>query len=102
MLPQSTQPPAINESSFAALFEESLPRQDMRAGEVITPEVISVDQNVVIDETKSVAQAVKEAEKAAGAPIKVTGYVRFALGEGVEKKSGDFAAEVAAAVGGTR
>ena len=61
-----------------------------------------LDQTFVIDETKSVAQAVKEAEKAAGAPIKVTGYVRFALGEGVEKKSGDFAAEVAAAVGGTR
>ena len=51
---------------------------------------------------RSVAQAAEEAEKAAGAPIKVTGFVRFALGEGVEKKSGDFAAEVAAAVGGTR
>ena len=48
MLSQSTQPPAINESSFAALFEESLTRQEMRAGEVITAEVISVDQNVVI------------------------------------------------------
>ena len=48
MLAQSTQPPAINESSFAALFEESLTRQEMRAGEVITAEVISVDQNVVI------------------------------------------------------
>jgi small subunit ribosomal protein S1 len=40
--------PAINENSFAALFEESLSRQEMRVGEVITAEVISVDPNVVI------------------------------------------------------
>ncbi|MDH5264740.1 MAG: 30S ribosomal protein S1, partial [Betaproteobacteria bacterium] len=47
MLSQSTNPtPAIE--SFAALFEESLTRQEMRSGEVITAEVISVDQNVVI------------------------------------------------------
>src|SRR6202140_1331300 len=36
------------ENSFAALFEESLARQEMRIGEVITAEVISVDPNVVI------------------------------------------------------
>src|SRR3981081_3239471 len=40
--------PVINENSFAALFEESLSRQEMRVGEVITAEVISVDPNVVI------------------------------------------------------
>ena len=34
--------------SFAALFEESLTRQEMRVGEVITAEVISVDQNIVV------------------------------------------------------
>ncbi len=34
--------------SFAALFEESLARQDMRAGEVITAEVVRVDQNFVV------------------------------------------------------
>ena len=44
------------------------------------------------------AQAIKEAEGKAGAPIKVTGFVRFALGEGVEREKKDFAAEVAAAV----
>src|SRR5260370_12584427 len=51
MLPQtSTQspPPAGLENNFAALFEESLSRQEMRIGEVITAEVISVDPNVVI------------------------------------------------------
>jgi small subunit ribosomal protein S1 len=40
--------PASLENSFAALFEESLARQEMRIGEVITAEVISVDPNVVI------------------------------------------------------
>ena len=45
----STQPSsAVLENSFAALFEESLSRQEMRIGEVITAEVISVDPNVVI------------------------------------------------------
>ncbi|MFZ3323445.1 MAG: 30S ribosomal protein S1 [Usitatibacter sp.] len=47
----STQSPTqapVNESSFASLFEESLARQEMRIGEVITAEVISVDPNVVI------------------------------------------------------
>jgi small subunit ribosomal protein S1 len=44
----STQSNPISENSFAALFEESLSRQEMRIGEVITAEVISVDPNVVI------------------------------------------------------
>jgi elongation factor Ts len=48
-------------------------------------EVCLVDQAYVHDQGKSVAQAVKEAEKTAGAPIAITGFVRFALGEGVEK-----------------
>ena len=40
--------PQTSENNFAALFEESLARQEMRSGEVITAEVVSVDQNVVI------------------------------------------------------
>jgi len=52
MLSQTSTNPAPNpaglENSFAALFEESLSRQEMRIGEVITAEVISVDPNVVI------------------------------------------------------
>ncbi len=44
----STQPSPANDNSFAALFEESLSRQEMRVGEVITAEVVSVDPNVVI------------------------------------------------------
>jgi small subunit ribosomal protein S1 len=43
--PQQT---LISENNFAALFEESLTRQEMRIGEVITAEVISVDANIVV------------------------------------------------------
>jgi elongation factor Ts len=48
-------------------------------------EVCLLDQGFIFDDKKSVAQAVKEAEAKAGAPIKVTGFVRFALGEGIER-----------------
>lgn len=58
-----------------------------------------LDQAYIHDPSKSVAQAVKEAEGKVGGPVKVTGFVRYALGEGIEKKEDDFAAEVAAAVG---
>jgi len=48
-------------------------------------EVCLLDQPYVHDPAKSVAQAIKEAEKTVGAPIAIVGFVRFALGEGVEK-----------------
>jgi elongation factor Ts len=54
-----------------------------------------LEQAFVIDESKSVAQALKDAEKAAGAPIKMTAFVRYGLGEGIEKPKDDFASEVA-------
>ncbi|MEA2978409.1 MAG: elongation factor Ts [Alphaproteobacteria bacterium] len=62
-------------------------------------EVCLLDQPYIHDDKKSVAQALKEAEGKVGAPITVTGFVRYALGEGVEKQESDFAAEVAAAAG---
>jgi elongation factor Ts len=62
-------------------------------------EVCLLDQAYVHDPSKSVAQALKEAEGRVGAPIKITGFVRYALGEGIEKQESDFAAEVAAAAG---
>jgi len=62
-------------------------------------EVCLLDQPYIHDNGKTVAQAVKEAEGAAGGPIKVAAFVRFALGEGIEKAESDFAAEVAAAAG---
>jgi elongation factor Ts len=62
-------------------------------------EVCLLEQPFVHDTAKTVAQALKGAEGAAGGPIKVTGFVRFALGEGIERQESDFAAEVAAAAG---
>lgn len=56
-------------------------------------------QAFVINPDLTVEAAVKAAEATVGAPIKVTGFVRFALGEGIEKEETDFAAEVAAAAG---
>ena len=48
-------------------------------------EVCLLDQAYVHEPAKTVAQAIKESEKTVGAPIAVTGFVRYALGEGVEK-----------------
>ena len=61
-------------------------------------EVCLLDQPYIHEPDKSVAQAIKEAEGKAGAPIKVKSFVRYALGEGIEREEKDFAAEVAAAV----
>ncbi|MCY1668587.1 translation elongation factor Ts [Rhizobium sp. SL86] len=61
-------------------------------------EVALLSQAFVINPEQTVGEAVKAAEKEAGASIEVTGMVRLLLGEGVEKEETDFAAEVAAAV----
>jgi len=60
-------------------------------------EVCLLEQAFIHDNAKSVGQALKEAEAKVKAPVAVKGFVRFALGEGVEKQEQDFAAEVAAA-----
>jgi elongation factor Ts len=62
-------------------------------------EVVLLSQAFVVDPEKTVAAALKDVEKAAGAPAKITGFVVFRLGEGVERAESDFAAEVAAAAG---
>ena len=62
-------------------------------------EVVLLDQTFVIDGESKVSQAIAEAAKDIGAEVTITGFVRFALGEGVECKEEDFAAEVAAAAG---
>ena len=63
-------------------------------------EVALMSQSFVINPDLTVEAAVKQAEADAGAPITVAGFVRFQLGEGVEKEESDFAAEVAAAANG--
>jgi elongation factor Ts len=61
-------------------------------------EVVLLKQAFVVNPDLTVENALKEAEKEIGAPAKITGFVRFALGEGIEKEKSDFASEVAAAV----
>jgi elongation factor Ts len=63
-------------------------------------EVTLLDQAFIHEPSKTVGQIVKEAEKTVGAPVALTGFVRYALGEGIEKQESDFAAEVAAAAAG--
>ncbi|HYG88258.1 MAG TPA: translation elongation factor Ts [Azospirillum sp.] len=62
-------------------------------------EVCLLEQTYVIDGETKIRKVVEAASKDVGAPIKLTGFVRFALGEGIEKAQSDFAAEVAAAAG---
>ena len=59
-------------------------------------EVVLLEQLFVIDGKNRVSKVVDEAGKQVGAPVRLAGFLRFALGEGIEKKSEDFAAEVAA------
>ncbi len=58
-----------------------------------------VSQLFVMDGKTPIATVVANAAKEAGSPIALTDYVRFQLGEGIEKEESDFAAEVAAASG---
>jgi elongation factor Ts len=62
-------------------------------------EVVLLSQAFVVDNEKTVEQALKAIEGEAGGSISVTKFVAFRLDEGVEKAESDFAAEVAAAAG---
>jgi elongation factor Ts len=62
-------------------------------------EACLVDQIYVHDGSRTVLQVLQEAEGKAGAPVRVAGFLRFQLGEGVERSTEDFAAEVAKAAG---
>ena len=62
-------------------------------------EVVLLKQVFVVDGENTVEKAIKNAEGDVGAPIEFKGFVRFELGEGIEKEEDDFAAEVAAVAG---
>lgn len=62
-------------------------------------EVVLLKQAFVMDPDSTIEQVLEAAAKDLGAPVEISGFVRMALGEGVEKKEEDFAAEVAAATG---
>lgn len=59
-------------------------------------EVVLLEQIYVVDGETKIAKVVENAGKAAGKPIKLVGFSRFVLGDGIEKETQDFAAEVAA------
>jgi elongation factor Ts len=59
-------------------------------------EVVLLEQTFVVDQQTRISAVVEQAGKAAGAPIRVTGFARFALGEGIDRHRPDFAAEVKA------
>jgi elongation factor Ts len=61
-------------------------------------EVCLLDQAYIHDPDKTVSQAIKDSEGKVGAPIRVTGFVRHALGEGIDRPDSDFGGEVAALV----
>ena len=58
-----------------------------------------VKQPFVMNPDQTIEQLIAETSKSLGGPVELKGFVRFALGEGVEKKSDDFAAEVASMTG---
>ncbi|MEK9725669.1 MAG: translation elongation factor Ts [Rhodospirillaceae bacterium] len=63
-------------------------------------EVCLLDQVFVIDGETKISKVLENATGDVGAPIAIVGFALLVLGEGVDKKEGDFAAEVAAAAGG--
>jgi len=62
-------------------------------------EVVLLEQLFVVDGKTKISAAVANTAKDIGAPVKITGFIAYRLGEGIEKQTTDFAAEVAAAAG---
>jgi elongation factor Ts len=65
-------------------------------------EIVLLEQTFVMDGKTKISQFVENAAKEIGASIKLTGFVRYVLGEGIEKEQSDFAAEVQAQAAGNR
>ena len=61
-------------------------------------EVVLLEQSYAIDGKTKISQMISDAAKQVGADITVTGFVRYALGEGIEKQESNFAAEVVSMV----
>jgi elongation factor Ts len=62
-------------------------------------EVVLLEQIFVVDQETKISTVVEQAGKTVGTPIRVTGFTRFALGEGIDRHRPDFAAEVKAQLG---
>lgn len=101
--------PALVEREKAVLTEEAL--QSGRPAAVVEKmiegrirkfyeQVVLLRQAFVMNPDVTVAQAVEQLAKELGTPVELKGFARLAVGEGVEKKETDFAAEVAAVAKG--
>ena len=101
--------PTVIERERAILMEQA--RESGKPEEIIEKmiegrlrkfyeEVVLLKQTFVIDGETIIEKAIAAAEADVGAPIKLVAFERFGLGEGLEKKEEDFAAEVAAAASG--
>ena len=98
--------PQTVERESAILREKNAGKPDNVLGKIVESglksyykEVTLLEQGFVHEPAKSVVQVLKEAEGRVGGPVKVVAFVRYALGEGIEKEETDFAAEVAAQSG---
>lgn len=63
-------------------------------------EICLMEQTFVIDNETKISKLIENAASDVGAPVKLAGFTRFQLGEGIEKEAEDFAAEVAAVANG--
>ena len=91
--------PAISAALIAASRQEAVEQKVEGRLKKFYEESVLLEQVFVVDGETRVGKVVAEAEKKIGAPIKVAAFLRFALGEGIQKAQSDFAAEVAAAAG---
>lgn len=62
-------------------------------------EAVLLEQTFILDGESKVGKTIQAAEREIGAPIRIAGFIRFVLGEGIERRESDFAAEVAAQLG---
>ena len=58
-------------------------------------EVVLLEQIFVMDNKSSISQVLLDSAKEIGAPVTISGFLRYELGEGIERTKTDFAAEVA-------
>ncbi len=101
--------PAVVERERAVLVEQA--RQSGKPEDIIAKmtegrlrkfyeEAVLNEQIFVIDGETKVSKVVERAAKGLGTDVEIAGFARYALGEGIEREKGDFAAEVAAQVSG--
>jgi len=86
----------LREKAIAAGRPENIIEKMVESGvKTYLSEASLVEQAYVLDNKKKVAEIVNELSKEIGTPVKLTGFLRFELGEGIEKQESNFAAEVA-------